>query len=59
MIFKPLDRAHLFQVIELEIKKVRARLARKHIGLTLDEKAKDFLVNKGFRPEMSVAHCVA
>ncbi len=27
-------------------------MARKHIILDLDEKAKEFLVNKGFQPEM-------
>jgi ATP-dependent Clp protease ATP-binding subunit ClpC len=52
VIFRPLDRTHLVQVIELEIKKVQSRLARKHIFLALDEKAKDFLVQKGFQPEM-------
>ncbi|MBI3236442.1 MAG: ATP-dependent Clp protease ATP-binding subunit, partial [Chlamydiales bacterium] len=52
IIFKPLDRLHLFQVIELEVKKVQGRLARKNISLVLDEKAKEFLVNKGFQPEM-------
>ena len=52
VIFKPLDRAHLFQVIDLEVKKFKARLSRKKISLDLDEKAKDFLVNKGFQPEM-------
>jgi ATP-dependent Clp protease ATP-binding subunit ClpC len=52
VIFRPLDRAHLFQVIELEVKKVRKRLARKKISLVLDDKAKDFLVTKGFQPEM-------
>ncbi len=52
VIFKPLDRLHLFQVIELEIKKVRSRLARKKIEISLDDKAKEFLVSKGFQPEM-------
>ncbi len=52
IIFKPLDRAHLFQVIELEVKKFQNRLARKKIHLTLDEKAKDYLVQKGFQPEL-------
>ena len=52
IIFKPLDRAHLFNVIELEVKKVLERLARKQISFILDEKAKDFLVNKGFDPAM-------
>jgi ATP-dependent Clp protease ATP-binding subunit ClpC len=52
VIFRPLDRAHLFLVIDLEVKKVKVRLSRKKIGLTLDDKAKDFLVTKGFQPEM-------
>jgi ATP-dependent Clp protease ATP-binding subunit ClpC len=33
VIFRPLDRAHLFQVIDLEVKKVQTRLARKQIWL--------------------------
>lgn len=52
VIFKPLDRANLMQVIELEVQKVKARLARKNILLDLDQKAKEFLVSKGFQPEM-------
>ncbi|HKY99584.1 MAG TPA: ATP-dependent Clp protease ATP-binding subunit [Rhabdochlamydiaceae bacterium] len=52
IIFRPLDKTHLAQVIELEVKKVRARLERKHINITLDDKAKAFLVTKGFQPEM-------
>lgn len=52
VIFKPLDRAHLFQVIDLEVKKVKSRLSRKSITIALDDKAKEFLVTKGFQPEM-------
>ena len=52
VIFRPLDRAHLIRVIDLEIKKLQARLARKNVFLSLDEKAKDLLVTKGFQPEM-------
>jgi len=52
VIFKPLDKHHLMQVIELEVAKVRKRLERKHIVLELDDKAKELLVNKGFQPEM-------
>jgi ATP-dependent Clp protease ATP-binding subunit ClpC len=52
VIFKPLDKSQLMQVIELEVQKVKARLARKNIILTLDQKAKEFLVTKGFQPEM-------
>lgn len=52
IIFKPLDKEHLLHVIELEIQKVVKRLERKNILIVLDEKAKEFLVSKGFQPEM-------
>lgn len=52
VIFQPLDRAHLLQVIELEVGKVQNRLKEREIYLTLDEGAKGFLVDKGFQPEM-------
>jgi ATP-dependent Clp protease ATP-binding subunit ClpC len=52
VIFKPLNRDALMQVIELEVKKVQGRLQRRQIFITLDDKAKGFLVDKGFQPEM-------
>ncbi|MCI0382712.1 MAG: ATP-dependent Clp protease ATP-binding subunit [Chlamydiae bacterium] len=52
VIFKPLDKPQLLQIIELEIKKVQERLTRKNVLITLDNKAKDLLVTKGFQPEM-------
>lgn len=52
VIFRPLDKNYLLQVIELEIKKVQERLKRREVSITLDEKAKEFLVEKGFQPEM-------
>jgi ATP-dependent Clp protease ATP-binding subunit ClpC len=52
VIFKPLDKTHLLQVIDLEVSKVKKRLERKKLKINLDEKAKDFLVAKGFQPEM-------
>ncbi|HEX2579519.1 MAG TPA: ATP-dependent Clp protease ATP-binding subunit [Rhabdochlamydiaceae bacterium] len=53
VIFRPLDRIHhLPQIIDLEVSKVKARLSRKHIILNLDQKAKDFLADKGYDPTM-------
>jgi ATP-dependent Clp protease ATP-binding subunit ClpC len=52
IIFKPLDKTHLLEVIDLEVAKVQKRLQRKKILIALDTKAKDFLVDKGFQPEM-------
>lgn len=52
VIFRPLSKEFLMQVIELEVKKVQGRLEKKEIFLTLDDKAKNYLVEKGFQPEM-------
>lgn len=52
IIFKPLDKESLMKVIDLEAQKLIRRLERKQIMLVLDNKAKEFLVNKGFQPEM-------
>ncbi len=52
VIFKPLDRARLKEVIDLELRKLRERLLRKKMTIVLDDKAKDFLVTKGFEPDM-------
>lgn len=52
VIFQPLNRESLLHVIELEINKVQNRLKKKEIYITLDDKAKNFLVDKGFQPEM-------
>lgn len=52
IIFRPLDRDSLFKVIEIEINKVQKRLAERDIEIELDDAAKNFLVDKGFQPEM-------
>lgn len=52
IIFRPLNRESLSHVIEIEIKKVQDRLKRREVYITLDDKAKNFLVDKGFQPEM-------
>lgn len=52
VIFHPLNREGLMQVINIELKKLLTRLAGRNIYIELDEAAKSFLVEKGFQPEM-------
>lgn len=52
VIFHPLNREGLLQVINIELKKLLNRLAGRNIYIELDEAAKSFLVEKGFQPEM-------
>ncbi len=50
IVFRSLLKADLIQILDLEINKVIGRLKNKHIALSLDDKAKDFLVEKGYDP---------
>jgi ATP-dependent Clp protease ATP-binding subunit ClpC len=50
IVFRSLTKTDLLQIVELEIDKVLSRLKSKNIHLVLDDKAKDFLVEKGYDP---------
>ena len=50
IVFRSLTKPDLIQILDLEIGKVMERLKGKNLQLQLDEKAKDFLVEKGYDP---------
>src|SRR3984957_12753903 len=50
IVFRSLTKPDLIEILDIEISKVMERLKNKNIKLTLDEKAKDFLVEKGYDP---------
>jgi ATP-dependent Clp protease ATP-binding subunit ClpC len=50
IVFRALNKPDLVQILDLEVKKVMERLKGKKIQLQLDDKAKDFLVEKGYDP---------
>jgi ATP-dependent Clp protease ATP-binding subunit ClpC len=50
IVFRSLTKPDLIQILSLEIEKVVTRLKNKNIQLALDDKAKDFLVEKGYDP---------
>lgn len=52
VIFRPLNQEALHEIVEIEMRKLSERLKKKEIALQLTEKAKQFLVRKGFQPEM-------
>jgi len=51
IVFRPLGRIELLQIIDLEIEKVTARIKAKEISLVLDDTAKDLLIEKGYDPQ--------
>lgn len=48
IIFHPLERTHVEQIIHLQLAEIQKRLEDKKIRLTLEESAKDFLIEKGY-----------
>jgi ATP-dependent Clp protease ATP-binding subunit ClpC len=50
IVFRSLTKPDLIRILDLEIAKVMERLKGKNLKLNLDEKAKDFLVEKGYDP---------
>ncbi|HEY1787097.1 MAG TPA: ATP-dependent Clp protease ATP-binding subunit [Verrucomicrobiae bacterium] len=51
IVFRSFTREDLIQILDLEIEKVLQRLRHKKIKVELDEKAKEFLVEKGYNPD--------
>ena len=50
IVFRSLTKPDLIRILELEVTKVMERIKHKKLQLVLDEKAKDFLAEKGYDP---------
>jgi ATP-dependent Clp protease ATP-binding subunit ClpC len=51
IVFRSFTKDDLIQILSLEIEKVLQRLRNKNIKVELDDKAKEFLVEKGYNPD--------
>jgi len=51
IVFRPLTRENLQTIVEYELLKVFKRLTEHGLKLELTERAKDFLIDKGYNPE--------
>ncbi|MEZ6235205.1 MAG: ATP-dependent Clp protease ATP-binding subunit [Phycisphaerales bacterium] len=51
IVFRPLSKEDLVQIIEYEVGKVTNRLKSQGFNLELDQPAKDFLIEKGYNPD--------
>ncbi len=50
IIFHPLDKVHIKEIIDILVIDIAKQLAEKGISFTLTDEAKDFMVDKGFDP---------
>jgi ATP-dependent Clp protease ATP-binding subunit ClpB len=48
--FHPLNRQHIRQIIDIQLTALMRRLAERKITLTLDDKARDLLIEAGYDP---------
>lgn len=51
IMFKPLFKEELKDILEIMLKDLKKRLAEKRIGISLTDEAKDFLVEEGYSPQ--------
>jgi len=51
IVFRPLNKADLTQIVEYEVTKVSKRLMPQGFVLEFDQVSKDFLIDKGYNPE--------
>jgi ATP-dependent Clp protease ATP-binding subunit ClpC len=51
IVFRTFTKPDLIHILSLEVEKVLERLRRKNLKLELDDKAKEFLVEKGYDPQ--------
>ncbi len=51
IVFKPLSKEDLVTIVDYETAKLRKRLGEQGWSLEFDQKAKDFLIDKGYNPD--------
>ena len=51
IVFRPLTKDDLYQIVDIELRKVDSRLKDKGMEMHLDQNAKDFLIEKGYNPD--------
>jgi ATP-dependent Clp protease ATP-binding subunit ClpC len=52
VVFGALDKEALMKIVDIEVAKLQKRLAERKVTITLDDAAREFLVEKGNVPEM-------
>jgi len=51
IVFHALNRENLKQIIDIELSKVRSRLADRGLALVLTDEAKEYIIDKGYNPD--------
>jgi ATP-dependent Clp protease ATP-binding subunit ClpC len=52
IVFRPLSMEHIKQIVDIEMRRLRAQLTEQQITLELTDAAKELLIEKGWNPDM-------
>src|SRR4030095_8652777 len=50
VVFHALDREHVRQIVDIQLRRLEQRLADRHLTLAFSEAARDYLANRGYDP---------
>ncbi|MFW6414146.1 MAG: ATP-dependent Clp protease ATP-binding subunit [Verrucomicrobiota bacterium] len=56
VVFRQLDKEDLYKIVDIEVEEIQQRLESRNIRLELNEHVKQFLIDKGYRPEYGARH---
>ena len=51
VVFNQLEKEHLEKIVDLEVNKLKKRLAKRNIKMTLAKSARDLIIEEGYDPE--------
>jgi ATP-dependent Clp protease ATP-binding subunit ClpC len=52
IVFRMLEREHIQRILNIYVEEVNERMAERHLKVTLTAKARDYLIDKGYKPEV-------
>ncbi|MFH1010005.1 MAG: ATP-dependent Clp protease ATP-binding subunit [bacterium] len=52
IVFRMLEREHIERILDIYIDEINERMAERHIKIVLAARARDFLIDKGYKPEV-------
>jgi ATP-dependent Clp protease ATP-binding subunit ClpC len=50
IVFHPLEKGHLTQIVDLMLRRIQEQLEEKNLSLYLEEEAREFLLREGYDP---------
>lgn len=56
VVFRQLEREDLGKIVDIELEKIRHRLRNKEMDLEVSDEVRNFLIEKGYRPQYGARH---